>query len=463
MTSIIIALYNGEKYIEKTIQSLLVQNAEIEIIVMDDCSQDSSTKIVKQMMLKDSRIKLFNNSHNYGFCKTVNEGIKKALGKYIIVLGQDDILDANHIEIMSSKFDDDTVMVFCDYDLIDENGIVFDTSDHCIHRDLKSTDFYKNNCLPSPGLMIRRESLVKAGYYFESVEYKNYGEYHTWIRLSLIGKIVFCDNVRAKYRRHNTNISNTFVNKDTKQKLFKYGIVCREQFLLSNKVSKKDKYQIKLRITRQKIQCSLMKKNRFYDLKFYIRKKWKIVLIKIRNRRIIRKHRLNIHFENLIVFQNVYFYNKGGRYEIGDNVQFGYPIGGRFKNGYCELQARTPNSIIKIGDNTAINNNFMAIASEKISIGKNCRVGVNCELMDFDAHSINPNKRAQVGKVAPIIIENNVWIGNNVIILSGCTIGENSVIAAGAVVTKSIPANCVAGGVPAKIIKEIKEDNHDNA
>lgn len=119
MTSIIIALYNGEKYIEKTIQSLLVQNAEIEIIVMDDCSQDSSTKIVKQMMLKDSRIKLFNNSHNYGFCKTVNEGIKKALGKYIIVLGQDDILDANHIEIMSSKFDDDTVMVFCDYDLID--------------------------------------------------------------------------------------------------------------------------------------------------------------------------------------------------------------------------------------------------------------------------------------------------------------------------------------------------------
>lgn len=462
MTSIIIALYNGEKYIKKTIKSILVQNADVEIIVVDDCSKDLSTKIVEQMMLKDSRIKLYYNLNNYGFCKTVNEGIKRATGQYIIVLGQDDILDANHIEIMSSKFDDDTVMVFCDYDLIDESGVLFDSSDHCIHRDLAWTDFYKNNCLPSPGLMIRRESLVKVGYYFESIEYKNYGEYHTWIRLSLIGKIVFCGDVRAKYRRHKTNISNTFANEDIRQKLLKYGIICKKQFLLSDKVSKVDKCKIKLRIAREKILCFLIQKNKLYDLILCIKKKQKIVLLKIRNRKIIKEHKLNISFESLIAFQNVYFYDKGGYYKIGKNVQFGYPIGGRFKNGYCELQARTPNSIIEIGNNTAINNNFMAISSERITIGKNCRLGINCEMMDFDARSIDPGMRSQVGKIAQIIIEDNVWIGNNVTILSGCTVGKNSVIAAGAVVTRSIPADCVAGGVPARIIKEIKENNHDN-
>ncbi|WP_308009368.1 DapH/DapD/GlmU-related protein [uncultured Fusobacterium sp.] len=56
---------------------------------------------------------------------------------------------------------------------------------------------------------------------------------------------------------------------------------------------------------------------------------------------------------------------------------------------------------------------------------------------------------------APIIIEKNVWIGANVTIVSGVRIGENAIIAAGAVVTKDIPANVLAGGVPAKVIKKI--------
>ena len=56
--------------------------------------------------------------------------------------------------------------------------------------------------------------------------------------------------------------------------------------------------------------------------------------------------------------------------------------------------------------------------------------------------------------VSPIKIGNNVWIGSNVIILKGVTIGDGAVVAAGAVVTKNIPPKCLAGGVPAKILKE---------
>ena len=58
---------------------------------------------------------------------------------------------------------------------------------------------------------------------------------------------------------------------------------------------------------------------------------------------------------------------------------------------------------------------------------------------------------------APVKIGNNVWIGAHATILAGVTVGDNAVVAAGAVVTKDVPANAVVGGVPAKIIKTIKE------
>jgi acetyltransferase-like isoleucine patch superfamily enzyme len=56
--------------------------------------------------------------------------------------------------------------------------------------------------------------------------------------------------------------------------------------------------------------------------------------------------------------------------------------------------------------------------------------------------------------IQPIIIGNNVWIGTNVTVLKGVTIGDGAIIAAGSVVTKDVPANCMAAGVPAKVIKE---------
>ena len=61
----------------------------------------------------------------------------------------------------------------------------------------------------------------------------------------------------------------------------------------------------------------------------------------------------------------------------------------------------------------------------------------------------------------PVTIGNDVWIGANCTILPGVTIGNNVVVAAGAVVTKDVPDNCVVGGVPAKIIKEIENDTAD--
>ena len=66
-----------------------------------------------------------------------------------------------------------------------------------------------------------------------------------------------------------------------------------------------------------------------------------------------------------------------------------------------------------------------------------------------------------MGIAKPVTIGNDVWIGANCTILPGVTIGNNVVVAAGAVVTKDVPDNCVVGGVPVKIIKEIENDTAD--
>ena len=69
--------------------------------------------------------------------------------------------------------------------------------------------------------------------------------------------------------------------------------------------------------------------------------------------------------------------------------------------------------------------------------------------MDSDAHALNGSRNTN-----PVHIGNHVWIGTRVTILNGVTIGDGAVIAAGALVTQDVPAGCLAGGIPAKVIKE---------
>lgn len=87
---------------------------------------------------------------------------------------------------------------------------------------------------------------------------------------------------------------------------------------------------------------------------------------------------------------------------------------------------------------------------ESISIGNGVVISKNVTIRDSDDHRISPG-----GKIsAPIVIEDHVWIGLNATILKGVRIGSGSVIAAGAVVTRDVPRNSLAGGVPARVLKE---------
>lgn len=122
-------------------------------------------------------------------------------------------------------------------------------------------------------------------------------------------------------------------------------------------------------------------------------------------------------------------------------------------NHRCIIATGNQHAKISIGDNCSFSG-VSIWCFDSITLGNNVRVGVNVTIMDGDAHQDNP----RAGKNKPIIIEDNVWLGGNVVVKKGVTIGRNSVIGMNSVVTKDIPANCIAIGNPCMVVNHFDEN-----
>ncbi len=155
--------------------------------------------------------------------------------------------------------------------------------------------------------------------------------------------------------------------------------------------------------------------------------------------------------------QPVFFYGKG-KVIFKGNVNIGVLTSPLFLNSYAYFDVREENSSIIIEDGVWINNNASLCADgTSIFIGRNTLVGINLQIITSDGHNLDPKKRTGYPYVSsPVFIDENVFIGSNVTILKGVTIGKNSVIANCSVVTKDIPENVIAGGIPATILKKLE-------
>ena len=111
---------------------------------------------------------------------------------------------------------------------------------------------------------------------------------------------------------------------------------------------------------------------------------------------------------------------------------------------------------ITIGKNVFINSGCRFQDQGGITIGDGALIGHNVVLATLN-HDFSPKKRSTMHP-APIIIGKNVWIGANATVVPGVKIGDGAIIAAGAVVTKDVPKNAIAAGVPAKVIKYLEEE-----
>jgi len=123
----------------------------------------------------------------------------------------------------------------------------------------------------------------------------------------------------------------------------------------------------------------------------------------------------------------------------------------------CKLFLDRPGGEISIGDNSRIHGTCIH-AYQRVTIGANCLIAANSQIMDGNGHDLafdDVSSRIHThGEVRPVSIEDNVWIGANVVVLPGVTIGEGSVITANSVVHKDVPRMCIAGGNPAVVIKQ---------
>jgi maltose O-acetyltransferase len=107
------------------------------------------------------------------------------------------------------------------------------------------------------------------------------------------------------------------------------------------------------------------------------------------------------------------------------------------------------------GARTFVNHNLTALDVATITIGKDCQIGPNVQLLT-PTHPVEPPpRRDKLEAAQAITIGDNVWLGGGVIVCPGVTIGKNSVIGVGSVVTRDIPANVVALGNPARVVKSI--------
>lgn len=111
-----------------------------------------------------------------------------------------------------------------------------------------------------------------------------------------------------------------------------------------------------------------------------------------------------------------------------------------------------------MGRRSSIGFNSVVSVKHQITIGDECAISWNCTIIDNDMHRIQelPENVKVNTKKNKVVIGNHVWVGAGVMILQGVTIGDNSVIAAGSIVTRDIPPNTLAAGAPAKPVRQIE-------
>ncbi len=146
------------------------------------------------------------------------------------------------------------------------------------------------------------------------------------------------------------------------------------------------------------------------------------------------------------------------------NIKFGdHMVTGR----YCRFEAipgqgRLTSTVLSFGRNVQVNDLVHIVANESVAIGNDVLIASKVFISDCShggfaggddmAPSVPPANRPLVS--APVVIEDRVWLGDGVVVLPGVRIGAGSIVGANAVVTKNIPENCVAAGVPAKVIRK---------
>ena len=205
--SVIMPVYNAEKYINMAIESILQQTFDdFELIIIDDKGTDNSIDIVKK--IADPRIKIIHNEKNYGIAYSRNRGIAEAEGEYIALMDDDDYAPVYRLEIEQKYLDTypEIAVVGGARHIIDEkNNIVKYNSSLMIHNPQRiRAELIFHDVIPNGSTMIRNKFIHDNKIQYQD-NMQGMEDYHFWVQCSLKGKIVNLDDVLLYWRKTDTN------------------------------------------------------------------------------------------------------------------------------------------------------------------------------------------------------------------------------------------------------------------
>lgn len=213
LVSVTVCTYNTGELLHKTIESVLSQTyTNIELIIVDDASTDNTPEIIKSY--DDPRIKAFYHNANQHVCITANEAFSHCTGKYIALIGHDDLWDPTKIEKQVEYLEANPEMVACftGAHTINENGDI--TDQQCeemvggFYVDLSAEDWIltlisTGNRFCAPSALIRKGALEAVGYYRLGLVQTQ--DYELWIRLLTQGNFHTLEEPLTYYRRFSKN------------------------------------------------------------------------------------------------------------------------------------------------------------------------------------------------------------------------------------------------------------------
>lgn len=205
--SVVMPVYNGEKYLRQAIDSILNQSfSDFEFIIINDCSTDATEQIIKSY--DDKRIVYVKNDNNIGVAESLNRGFDIAKGEYIARMDADDISLPQRFEKQIEFMDKHNEYGLCGCDIIkfDDNGnekqFIYSHSDDEIKVDLLF-----DSPLPHPGIMIRRTVDETIDLHYDR-EYEKAEDFELWTRMAEKVRFYNIPEFLLKYREHNLQVSN---------------------------------------------------------------------------------------------------------------------------------------------------------------------------------------------------------------------------------------------------------------
>lgn len=187
LISVIMPAYNCEKYIENSVNSVLTQSyTNFELIIIDDASTDNTVNIVKNIMEKDTRVKLVKNVRNIGVALTRDRGIEHAEGEWIAFLDSDDIWRQEKLEEQMKVYEEtNSNFIFTGSSFMNEEGEMYYRNFH-VPRQVSYKQLLKQNVISCSSVMIKKEYLVK----YKMQNDKIHEDFGVWLRVLKQEKIV---------------------------------------------------------------------------------------------------------------------------------------------------------------------------------------------------------------------------------------------------------------------------------